>query len=126
MLYLYRLHLKEEASDYLQPNTIKDLVIKYSQFIQFNIYLWESETQKVEEEIDPTEPSADDEEEKPSDDDEEAAVEEEKEDSPKTKTVEKTVWDWKLVNGNKPIWTRKYVQPLSHLSHLSQLYYVLK
>jgi len=35
--------------------------------------------------------------------------EEKEEDKPKTKSVEKTVWDWVLVNGNKPIWTRKYV-----------------
>lgn len=51
VLYLFRLHLKEEASEYLQPNTIKDLVTKYSQFIQFNIFLWESRTEKVEEPV---------------------------------------------------------------------------
>ena len=106
--------MKEEASEYLQPNTLTDLVTKYSQFIQFNIYLWESEKQKVEEPVDEDD-FATSEEDKPdtaesADDDEEAAVEEEKEDKPKTKTVEKTVWDWKLVNGNKPIWTRKYVR----------------
>ncbi len=36
------LKLKEEAHDYLEQNTIKDLVKKYSQFINFNIYLWDS------------------------------------------------------------------------------------
>merc|ERR1712126_343943 len=41
--------------------------------------------------------------------DEDAAVEEEKEEEekPKTKKVEKTTWDWILVNESKPIWTRK-------------------
>lgn len=34
-------------------------------------------------------------------------VEEEKEDKPKTKKVEKTTWDWELLNDAKPIWTRK-------------------
>lgn len=24
-----------------------------------------------------------------------------------SKTTEKTVWDWELMNDNKPIWTRK-------------------
>merc|ERR1712079_411775 len=38
------------------------------------------------------------------------AVEEEKEDEekkPKTKKVQKTTWDWELINDHKPIWTRK-------------------
>merc|ERR1711963_97096 len=41
---------------------------------------------------------------------EDAAVEEdekEEEDKPKTKKVQKTTWDWELINSNKPIWTRK-------------------
>jgi heat shock protein beta len=36
------LHLKEEALDYLQQDTIRSLVKKYSQFINFPIYLWAS------------------------------------------------------------------------------------
>lgn len=48
---IFRLHLKEEASEYLQLNTIKDLVTKYSQFINFNIYLWDSRKETVEEPI---------------------------------------------------------------------------
>lgn len=44
-------HLKEEARDFLEPDTIKDLVKKYSQFINFNIYLWTSKTEEVEEPI---------------------------------------------------------------------------
>ena len=44
------------------------------------------------------------------DEDDEGTVEdEEEEDKPKTKKVETTVWDWVLVNDNKPIWTRKSV-----------------
>lgn len=47
--------------------------------------------------------------EKKEDDDDDAKVEEEKEEEkkPKTKKVEKTVWDWELMNGAKPIWLRK-------------------
>lgn len=49
------------------------------------------------------------------DEDEDAAVEEEEEEKkPKTKKVEKTVWDWVLVNDTKPIWTRKYVSFFSN------------
>merc|ERR1711976_200539 len=99
------LHLKEEAHEFLEQSKIKELVTKYSQFINFDIYLWDSKTVKEEEPIDeeeePEEEPADEEEE------EDGKVEEEEEDKPKTKTVEKTVWDWVLVNENKPIWTRK-------------------
>jgi len=102
------LFLKEEAYDYLEQDTLKDLIRKYSQFINFNIYLWSSSTKTVEEPIeDEEEEEAPKEEEKKEEDD--AAVEEEKEeeDKPKTKKVEKTTWDWELINQSKPIWTRK-------------------
>ena len=39
---MLRLVLKEEASDYLELETIKNLVKKYSQFINFPIYVWAS------------------------------------------------------------------------------------
>merc|ERR1712059_128730 len=89
------LYLKEEAHDFLEQDTVKNLVKKYSQFINFNIYLWGSSTTTVEE---------------PIEEDEEGAVEEEKEEEekkPKTKKVDKTTWDWELCNQSKPIWTRK-------------------
>lgn len=100
--------LKEEASDYLELETIKNLVRKYSQFINFPIYVWASKTETVEEPID-EDAEATEEPEKETDE-EEAEVEEEEEDKeknkPKTKKVEKTVWDWELMNDIKPIWQR--------------------
>ncbi|KFQ16767.1 Endoplasmin, partial [Merops nubicus] len=93
--------LKEEASDYLELDTVKNLVKKYSQFINFPIYLWSSKTETVEEPIEEEEAK-----EKEEADDDEAAVEEEEEKKPKTKKVEKTVWDWELMNDIKPIWQR--------------------
>ncbi|CAJ0930776.1 unnamed protein product, partial [Mesorhabditis belari] len=90
------LYLKEEALDFLEPETVKNLVHKYSQFINFNIYLWQSKTETVEEPVE--------EETK-----EDGAVEEEKEEK-KTKKVEKTTWDWEKVNTVKPIWMRKSSQ----------------
>jgi len=96
------LFLKEEANDYLEQNTIKNLVKKYSQFITFDIYLWDSRTEQVEE----VEEEADDEAEDDADEDEDAAVEEEEEEK-ETKKVDKTVWDWTLINDTKPLWTRK-------------------
>merc|ERR1712106_338148 len=76
------LYLKEESYDFLEQDTVRDLVKKYSQFINFNIYLWGSSTKTVEEPI-------------------------EEDEEPKTKKVDKTTWDWELCNEAKPIWTRK-------------------
>lgn len=100
------LHLKEEAYDFLEQDTVKNLVKKYSQFINFPIYLWSSKTIQVEE---PVEEEAPEEEEKDeAADEDDAKVEEDKQDDkPKSKKVDKTVWDWEVLNDSKPIWTRK-------------------
>lgn len=99
------LELKPEAKDFLEQETIRNLVKKYSQFINFPIYLWASKTETVEE---PIEEEASTEDKPETADEEDAAVEEEKEeDKPKTKKVDKTIWDWEILNDSKPIWTRK-------------------
>lgn len=101
--------LKNEARDFLEEDTVKGLIKKYSQFINFPIYMWSSKS--VEEEVVVEEEA----EEKPAtedsvvDEDEDAKVEEEEEKAtaPKTKKVTKTVWDWEIMNDSKPIWTKK-------------------
>lgn len=93
--------LKPEAKDFLEADTIRSLVKKYSQFINFPIYLWASHTEQVEEETEEDNEI----DEKPVED-EDAAVEEAKEEKKKEK-VTKTIWDWELLNDSKPIWTRK-------------------
>uniref|UniRef100_A0A0K0G540 Glycoprotein 93 (inferred by orthology to a D. melanogaster protein) n=1 Tax=Strongyloides venezuelensis TaxID=75913 RepID=A0A0K0G540_STRVS len=95
------LHLKEEAFDFLEPDTLSKLVTKYSQFINFDILLWQSKTISVEEPADETTT------EKPEDTTTTDKEGEEKEDKTKTKEVQKTVWDWEKVNNVKPIWMRK-------------------
>lgn len=92
------LHLSEEAEDYLQPDTLKEVVKRYSPFIPFPIYLWASHVETVN--VEPEEKSETD---KKSDVD--ASVEEEKKTEPKM--VEKVIWDWVLINEQKPIWMRK-------------------
>merc|ERR1711962_19131 len=105
------LYLKEESYDFLEQDTVRDLIKKYSQFINFNIYLWGSSTKTVEEPIEDEEEEATEEpEQKEEDADDEGTVEEDKEEEekkPKTKKVDKTTWDWELCNESKPIWTRK-------------------
>merc|ERR1719268_285654 len=109
------LYLKDETRDYLEQDTVKELIKKYSQFINFNIYLWGSKTETVEEPIEEEDEEIKDDEDEvkedeAKDEDEEGAAEEEMEEEekkPKTKKVDKTTWDWGLCNQLKPIWTRK-------------------
>lgn len=106
LIYVYSLHLKDEASDFLEPDTIKTLVKKYSQFINFPIYLWNSKLVQVDaEEDDEDKPEKKDVEDK--EDEEDDAKVEEDTDEKKPKKVDKTVWDWELLNDSKPIWTQK-------------------
>ncbi|XP_049532133.1 endoplasmin [Anopheles darlingi] len=107
------LHLKEEALDFLEEDTVKQLIKKYSQFINFPIYMWTSkeveEEIPVEEEATTTEKpvkedNADEEEEDVKVEEEETTDEDSK---PKTKKIKKTVWNWEIMNDSKPIWTRK-------------------
>merc|ERR1712051_316546 len=74
------LYLKEESRDYLEQDTVKDLIKKYSQFI--NIYIWGSKTETVEEPIEEEEEEVKDDEdevkEEDKEEDEEGAVEEDR------------------------------------------------
>ncbi|XP_015186103.1 PREDICTED: endoplasmin [Polistes dominula] len=109
------LHMKDEALDFLEEDTVRNLIKKYSQFINFPIYLWSSKVVQVDaEEEEESKPATDEETEKDTEDksedeeeEEEAKVEESSEDEKKTKKVDKTVWDWELLNESKPIWTMK-------------------
>lgn len=98
------LHIKEEAQEFLEEAKLKEVITKYSQFINFNIYLWTSKT--VSEEV-AVEDETSKSEETPKQD-EDGTVEEAKEEpKPKTKKVDKTIYDWELMNSAKPIWQRK-------------------
>lgn len=107
----YSLHLKDEASDFLEPDTIKTLVKKYSQFINFPIYMWNSKVIQVNaEEVEDDKPVKEDTEKddtEDKEDDEDDTKVEDDEDEKKPKKVDKTVWDWELLNDSKPIWTLK-------------------
>merc|ERR1712193_349573 len=90
------LHLKEDAHEYLAEDKLKDTAKKYSQFIQFPIYV------KVKKEVDveADEEKKDDVETK--DDEEKEDEDEEEEKKPKKKTV----FEWEQVNTQKAIWLR--------------------
>ena len=119
------IYLKEEAQEYLEEDKLKELVEKYSEFINFPIYLWNSEEveedvplsdeelaeqaakaesgEEDEEDLEETEENDESEE---NDEDDDEVEDEDEEELPQTKTVKKTVWDWKTVNDNKAIWLR--------------------
>merc|ERR1712054_418792 len=94
---------KEDAHGYLSEDKLKETAKKYSQFIQFPIYV------KVKKEVDADteeddDDDKDDEEEKDDvetkDDDEKEEEEEDK------KPKKKTVYEWEQVNTQKAIWLR--------------------
>ena len=109
------IYLKEEAQEYLDEDKLKELVGKYSEFINFPIYIWsskevEEEAPVEEEDEDATAEDDDAQVEEDEEDEEDDGIEDEDEDeeddAPSTKTVKKTVWDWELLNDSKAIWLR--------------------
>merc|ERR1712079_794411 len=100
------LQLTEDAHDYLSEDKLKESAKKYSQFIQFPIYV------KVKKEVDVESEESDD------DDDDEEKEDEEKKDDVETKDegekdeekkdapTKKTVYEWEQVNTQKAIWMR--------------------
>merc|ERR1711933_420330 len=91
------------AHDYLSEDKLKESAKKYSQFIQFPIYV------KVKKEVDADAEEDDDDDKE--DDEEKDDVEtkdddEEKEEEKKDKPTKKTVYEWEQVNTQKAIWLR--------------------
>nr|GEU31214.1 endoplasmin homolog [Tanacetum cinerariifolium] len=104
-----RLHLREEAGEYLEESKLKELVKKYSEFINFPIYLWASK--EVDVEVPADEDDSSDEEEKPEasegeEKEEEESDKEEDEEKSKTKTIKETTYEWERLNDVKAIWLR--------------------
>merc|ERR1712196_497364 len=88
------LHLKEDALDYLSETKLKDSVTKFSQFIQYPIYV----KTKKEVEVEDDEDDDDEEEDKEEDEDVESKDDEEKKEKEKKPVKKQTVWEWEQVN----------------------------
>jgi len=98
------LHMKDEQTDYLKERTIKDLVKKHSQFIQYPISMLITKEEEVEEEEGEKEKS-----EKKEHKEGEAQVTEvdEDEDKPKEKKKKKVEKkEMEQLNKTKPLWLR--------------------
>merc|ERR1712130_416769 len=96
------LHLKEDAHDYLSEDKLKETAKKYSQFIQFPIYV----KVKKEVEADADDDDDDDDDDEEAKDDVETSDDEEKEEEEEKKPTKKTVFEWEQVNTQKAIWLR--------------------
>jgi heat shock protein beta len=101
------LYLKEDSYEFSETDTVRKNIKKYSEFINYPIYLKVNKTFTREEEI-VEEPKEETPAEEPKTDDLEVTDEkkEEKKEEKKTKTVTDWRWEWELVNENKPIWLK--------------------
>jgi len=97
------LTLKEDALEFLDVEGLHKLAKKYSEFIDYPIYLWTSSEEEYEVEV---EDDSFDQADSEDGDIVEGEDDEESESGPKTVTETRTVWDWELVNTAKPIWKR--------------------
>jgi len=100
------LYLKDDAAEYVEQEKIKNLVKKYSEFINYPIKLYLSkdvrETVTVDEDGNEVEGVKVTEEGEVSDE-----GEGENESKPKTKTITKQEWSWDTLNDIKAIWMRE-------------------
>merc|ERR1712186_246383 len=102
------LHLKEDAHDYLFEDKLKDTTKKYSQFIQYPIYVKVKKEVEAEAEEDDDDDDKEEEEDKDEEkkDDVETKDDDEKEEEEKKEPKKKTVFEWEQVNTQKAIWLR--------------------
>jgi heat shock protein beta len=112
------LSLKEDCLEFLEEERLKGLIKRYSEFINFPIYLYTSKEEEEEVPIEEGDAGSDEtpaeEEEEVNEEGEEADEEEEEvsdaddddDAAPKTKKIKKTVNDWELINDAKALWTR--------------------
>jgi len=86
------LKIKEDAENFLDNTELENTIKRYSEFIQYPIYLYSTKKEEVEESAEKVV------------DEEELSV---SDDESSTKKVEKETHYWKRLNQNKPIWSRR-------------------
>jgi len=111
------LHLKDDCKEFTEPDKLKELVRKYSEFISFPIYLKETKTVEKEVPVEEEKKDEDKKDEDKKDDKKDGEKKDEKKDKldikdgdeaakSKTKKVSEEVIEWNQVNSEKAIWTR--------------------
>jgi heat shock protein beta len=103
------MHLKKDADTqgFLKSDKLRDLIIRYSDFISFPIFLWESHVERVPVKEEAEDDAEDEETEVDTDDDETEDEDDEEETKKAKETVPELVWDWERINDKQPIWTRR-------------------
>jgi len=96
---LIRLHLKEDAQEYVDTTKLKQLATKYSEFMNFPIYLQTEKEVERPVEADSA-PPAEDGEVADDEDGETGAA------AGGKRTVKELVKEWELINDNKALWLR--------------------
>ncbi|KAI8086184.1 Hsp90 protein-domain-containing protein [Halteromyces radiatus] len=93
------IHLKDNALEFMNQDTLKSLVGKYSEFINFPIMVWTSRNETI------TKPKQEQNEE--DDDIMEESLDKDQSDVNKEEEQEtRTIYSWERVNTIKPIWMR--------------------
>lgn len=113
------LYLKEDAHEFTKTDIVRKNIKKYSEFINYPIYLRvnktytrqeeipeEAEEQKPATEETKSEEKSDDLEIKDESKDEAESKKTEEKKEKKTRTVTEWKWEWELINENKPLWLR--------------------
>lgn len=100
---LISLHLKADAEEYLEEAKLKEMIKRYSEFINFPIYLWSPHMRDTFDDLSEDEEAVSEEELKKASMAEGDIVDEEE----AQEMFKKEIWEWELINQNKPVWTRK-------------------
>jgi heat shock protein beta len=108
------LHLKDDCLEFNNQDVIRKNIKKYSEFINFPIYLRINQTYTREEDIDAPKntTTSENEEEKKDEHEKKDDLEikdekpEEKKDGAKKRTVEDWRWEWVKINENQPLWLK--------------------
>ena len=96
--------LKQDAEEFCSEAKLRELIKRYSEFINFPIYL--RVQKEVSREVTEDESVTPAQEPEKKDDGLEIKDAADEDQGPKTKTVTEKVWDWELVNDNKAVWLR--------------------
>jgi heat shock protein 90kDa beta len=110
------MHLKADAIEFCEQDKIKELVTKYSHFINYPIYIYTSKEVSKQVEIEDEDSvgeedyeddeeitNVDDEEDIEVSEDDDEEVEEKKDNK---KTITEVIWEWELINEQKALWLR--------------------
>jgi len=100
---LVSLHLRPDADEYLDENKLREMIRRYSEFINFPIYLYAPHEKDTFDDLTEEEAKVTEEELKSANAVEGDIVDEDE----AQEMFKKEVYEWELINQNKPIWTRK-------------------